>query len=108
MTKPLILTAALLLLAGAVQAEEITCKGSITSIQGEGLVTRTHRFEVADVTGADVMAVLENARKIAQDRQNKAGRKNPSSNFRKFSDVDLQCVQGSEKFQVRRSLRTGR
>jgi hypothetical protein len=107
MRKSLILSAAFLLLAGAVEAEEITCKGSINSVQGEGLVNRTHRFEVADVTGSDVMAVLDKCRKIAQERQNRAARKNPAGNFRKFSDINLECVKGAEKFQLRRTLQTG-
>ena len=106
MKKSAMLTAVTLLLAGTVQAEVITCKGIITSIQGEGLVNRTHRFEVADVTGTDVTAILERCRKIARDRQNRAARTNPASRFRKFSDIDLQCVKGGETFEVRRSLQT--
>lgn len=105
--RSLILSAAFLLMAGAVQAEDVICKGNITSVQGEGLVHKTHRFEVADVTGSDVMAVLTKCRKIAQERQNKAARKNPAGNFRKFSDVDLACVKGAEKFQIRRTVQTG-
>jgi hypothetical protein len=98
----------LLLLAGFAQAEEaITCKGNIISKQGEGLVVRTFRFEVSDVTGSDINGVLDNCRKIVQQRQNKAGRANPATKFRKFSDVELECVQGPEKFQVRRTLQTG-
>ena len=108
MKRSVMLAAVSMLLAGTVQAGDITCRGSITSIQGEGLVNRVHRFEVSDVTGTDVMAVLEQCKKIAQDRQNRAARSNPASLFRKFSDIDLQCVQGPEKFRIQRSLQTGR
>ena len=107
MTKSLILSAVLLLWVGGVHAEEVTCKGNITSIQGEGLVNRTHRFEVTDVTGTDAKSVLDKCRKIAQERQNRAARKNPSGAFRKFSDIDLECVRGTEKFQLKRTLQTG-
>lgn len=107
MTKSLILTAALALIAGAVQAEEITCQGNITSIQGEGLVARTHRFEVSGITGSDVVAVLDKCRGIARERQSRAARKSPGGTFRQFSDIDLTCSKGAEKFQVRRSIKTG-
>ena len=107
MRKIVMISVALWLLAGTAQAEEITCRGNIFSVQGEGLVNRTHRFEVTEVTGSDVLAVLEKCRKIAQERQKKAARRNPAGNFRKFSDIDLQCVKGSEKFQLRRTLQTG-
>lgn len=101
-------TVLLLLLAPFAHAEQaITCKGSITSIQGEGLVTRTFRFEVADVTGSDLKGVLDRCKNIVQQRQNRAGRANPAEKFRKFSDVELECRQGTEKFQVRRTLQTG-
>lgn len=98
--------AASLLGAGTGQAEEIVCRGSITSTQGEGLVARPHRFEVYDITGEEVMAVLEQCKKIAREKQNWAARKNPGGSFRKFSQVDLDCSKGAEKFQVRRSLQT--
>jgi hypothetical protein len=105
--KTVIMAALLLLVAGGIQAEElITCKGDITSIQGEGLVTRTHRFEVTDVTGSYLAVVLEKCKKIAQERQNRAARKSQTGNFRRFSDVQLDCVKGSEKFEVRRSIQT--
>jgi hypothetical protein len=106
MRKAIICCSVLVLSAAAINAEEITCQGSITSIQGEGLVTKTHRFEVAEVSGGEVMAVLDKCKKIAVDRQNKASKKNPFGNFRKASKVDLACVQGSEKFQLRRSIQT--
>jgi hypothetical protein len=106
MTKLLVVIAAIVW-AGTVQAEEVVCRGNIISIQGEGLVNRTYRFEVDNVKGPDVMAVLEKCKAIARERQGRAARKNPSGNFRPFSDIDLQCVQGSEKFDVRRTLQTG-
>lgn len=92
--------------AGAVQAQGIHCKGSITSIQGEGLVARTHRFEVTDVTGTDVAAVLEKCTKIARERQNRAARSNPAALFRKSSSVNLECVNGVETFQLQRNIQT--
>jgi len=105
--KTIMIAALVLLVAGGVQAEElISCKGDITSIQGEGLVARTHRFEVSDVTGSDLMVVLEKCRKIAQERQNRAARKSQFGNFRRFSDVQLDCLKGSEKFEVRRTIQT--
>jgi hypothetical protein len=104
--KGLVLCTALLLMAGLVHAGEITCKGSITSVQGEGLVARTHRFEVSGVTGNDIMALLEKCKKLAQQGQNQAARKNPGGNFRKFSNVELLCVQGGESFTVKRALQT--
>lgn len=101
-------TLLLLLAAGFAQAEPaITCKGNITSTQGEGMVTRTYRFEVADITGGDIQEVLDNCGKITRQRQHKAGRAKPADIFRKFSQVELECTQGSRKFQVRRTLRTG-
>ena len=102
----LLLAAALVLAAGEVQAEEVVCSGSISSVQGEGLVARTHRFELHDVSGSDLMAVLEKCKKIAQERQNRAARKNPGGAFRKFSDLELNCKKGGENFQVRRSIQT--
>jgi hypothetical protein len=99
--------ALLILLTGQAQAEEaVTCRGSVTSKQGEGLVVKTFRFEVADVTGSDMNDILEKCRKIVQQRQNKAGRANPALGFRKLSDLDLDCTKGSQKFQVRRTLQT--
>lgn len=96
------------LLAGLAHAEDaVTCKGNIISKQGEGMVVKTFRFEVADVTGRDVNDVLAKCKKIAQDRQNKAGRANPALAFRKVSDLDLECNGSSGKFQVRRALQTG-
>ena len=101
-----ILVTAFLLLTSAVGAEEITCKGNIISIQGEGMVARKHRFEVSGVTGYDVNEVLGKSRKIAQERQNRAARKNPAGNFRKMSDLELECTRGSERFEVRRIIKT--
>jgi len=97
---------AFLLLASAAGAEEITCRGNIISIQGEGLVARKHRFEVSGVTGNDVNQVVENCRRIAVERQNKAARRNPGGNFRKFSDLELECTKGTEKFEIRRLIKT--
>jgi hypothetical protein len=98
----------LLILAGLAHAEDpISCKGSVTSKQGEGLVVKSFRFDVSDVTGGDMNDVLEKCKKIVQQRQNKAGRANPAVGFRKFSDLDLDCTQGPRKFQVRRTLQTG-
>lgn len=85
---------------------EISCKGTITSVQGEGLIARTHRFQVEAVEGADLSAVLDACKKIAQDRENRAARKTPGGNFRPFSEVDLQCVQDGQQIQVRRSIKT--
>jgi ABC-type xylose transport system substrate-binding protein len=102
----LLASAAALLLAAPVQADDLVCKGDITSVQGEGLVKKTHRFEVAGVTGTDVMAVLERCKKIALERQNVAARKNPGGNFTATSVVDLQCVKGSENIAIRRTIRT--
>lgn len=99
--------AVLLLVAGAAQAEDVICKGSITSVQGEGLVARSHRFEVFDLAGSDLVAVLEQCRTIAQEKQNRAARKSPGGAFRKVSQIDLECSKGGEKFQVRRSIQTG-
>ena len=100
-------SALLVLLAGTAQGEEaVTCRGSITSKQGEGLVVKTFRFEVDGVTGSDLKDVLESCKKIALQRQNKAARANPAVAFRRFSDFDLDCSRGNEKFQVRRTLQT--
>ena len=96
-----------LLTAGLAQAEEaLTCRGSITSKQGEGLKVQTFRFDVTNVAGKDMKEMLENCKKIAQQRQNKAGRANPAVRFKKFSDLDLNCTRGAENFQVRRTLQT--
>ena len=96
-----------ILLAGLAHAEEaVTCRGSITSKQGEGLVVQSFRFDVTDVTGNDMKELLENCKQIALLRQNKAGHANPAVRFRKFSDLDLTCSKGSEKFQLRRTLQT--
>jgi hypothetical protein len=98
----------LLLLASSAQAEDpVTCKGSITSKQGQGLVVKTFRFEIEGVTGSDTMDVLEKCKKITLQKQNRAARANPALGFRRFSDVDLDCTKGTEKFQVRRTLQTG-
>lgn len=101
-----IIVVAALLIATPAAAGEISCKGNIISTQGEGLVARKHRFEVSDVTGSDLAAVLEKCKKIAQERQARAARKNPAGNFRKISDVELTCTKEEEKFEVRRTLQT--
>ena len=106
MRKVIMITAALLFWAATVQAEEVTCKGDITSVQG-GLVSRTYRFDVPSVNGGDMMAILEQCKKMAQERQNRAARKNPGGKFRKFSYIDLNCAKGSQKFQIRQTLETG-
>jgi hypothetical protein len=108
MMRSAVLCAALLLMAGAARGETITCKGNITSTQAMGLAARKYRFEVSDVTAQDIMAVLEKCKKIAQDMQNHAARKNPGGAFSRFSDVELQCVQGTQTFQIKRALQTGR
>ncbi|MCM0080414.1 hypothetical protein L4X63_02315 [Geomonas sp. Red32] len=92
--------------ASGAQADEVVCKGSITSIQGEGLVARSHRFDVDRVVGQDVNQILENCRQIARDKQNRASRRNPGGNFRKNSQVALQCQRGAEKFEVKRTIDT--
>ncbi|GFO62597.1 hypothetical protein M1B72_20645 [Geomonas paludis] len=96
----------LLLVAGTAGAEELICRGNIVSTQGEGIVARKHRFEVSDVTGDDVQAVLEKCRKIALERQGRAARKNPGGNFTPLSQVELQCSKGNEKIEVRRTIQT--
>ncbi|HJV33513.1 hypothetical protein [Geomonas sp.] len=90
----------------AARAGEMVCHGTITSTQGEGLVARTHRFEVESVAGSDLSSVLEKCKKIAQDKQNRAARKNPGGNFKPFSDIDLQCQQDGQMTAVRRSITT--
>jgi len=107
--KRLILLSLLAIVPAAAKADDlIICRGNIVSTQGEGIIARKHRFEVADLTGNDVTAVLEKCRKIAAERQARAARKNPGGNFRKLSEVELQCSKGAEKFEVRRTLQTGR
>lgn len=105
MKKTMIL-AVLLFTPAMAGAEELICKGNIISTQGEGMVARKHRFEVSDVTGSDLNAVLEKCRKIAQERQSRAAKKNPGGNFRKLFDVELECTRGGEKTEVRRTLQT--
>jgi len=104
MVRAAILAAALVVpgIAGAEQA--MVCKGEITSIQGEGLVARTHRFEVPELAGADVQEILEKTKKIASEKQGKAFRKNASLRFRKNAEVNLECRKGEEQFQVKRSI----
>lgn len=96
----------LLLFAGTASGEDLFCRGNIISTQGEGIVARKHRFEVADVTGSDVTAVLARCKTIAQERQARAARKNPGGTFRAVSEVELHCTRGTESFEVRRSLLT--
>lgn len=96
----------LLLFASAASGEDLFCRGNIISTQGEGIVARKHRFEVADVTGSNVEAVLARCKTIARERQARAARKNPGGNFRAVSEVELHCTRGTENFEVRRSLRT--
>jgi len=99
--------AGILLFAGLAQAQDaVTCKGVITSKQGQGLVVKTFRFEVGEVTGSDVQDVLEKCKKIALQRQNKAARPNPGIAFGNVSDVDLTCTKAKERFTVQRSLQT--
>ncbi|QWV92997.1 hypothetical protein KP004_17785 [Geomonas oryzisoli] len=104
--KTTILLSLLLLLSGTAGAEELICRGNIVSTQGEGIVARKHRFEVADVTGDDIQAVLEKCKHIALERQARAARKNPGGNFTAFSEVDLQCSKGTEHITVRRRVQT--
>jgi hypothetical protein len=108
MSRLLVASGALVMaLASPAHAEQsVSCKGSITSKQGEGLVVRTFRFEVDAVTGSDLKEVMERVRVIARQRQNKAGRANPAQGFRRFSEIDLDCSRGVERFQVRRTLQT--
>ena len=108
MSKLLVTSCALLiLLTGVAHAEDaVICKGNIISKQGEGMVVKTFRFEVSNVIGRDMKDVLEKCKKIAQQRQNKAGRANPAVGFKKFSDLDLECIQGGQKLLVRRTLQT--
>ncbi len=96
----------LFLLFGTAHGEELFCRGNIISTQGEGIVARKHRFEVADVTGSDVNAVLAQCKIIARERQARAARKNPGGNFRAVSEVELHCTRGTESFEVHRSLQT--
>lgn len=107
--KRLILLSLLATVPATAQADDlIICRGNIVSTQGEGIIARKHRFEVADVTGSDVTAVLEKCRKIAAERQARAARKNSGGIFRKLSEVELQCSKGAERFEVRRTLQTSR
>ena len=107
MARTVLMAMAFALLATAARGQEvISCRGNITSIQGEGLVHRTYRFEVSEVKGIDLATVLERCRELARDRQNKAARQNPGGSFRKMSDVNLDCVRGTEKFDVRRTIQT--
>lgn len=93
--------------ATASRAEDaVTCRGTITSKQGEGMVVRTFRFEVDRVSGRDLDQVLENCRKLAKEKQNRAAKSNPGVPFRNFSDVDLRCSQGGEGFEVKRTVQT--
>lgn len=96
----------LLLLTGTASGEELFCRGNIISTQGEGIVARKHRFEVADVTGSDVSALLAKCKILARERQARAARKNPGGNFRAISEVELHCTRGTESFELRRSLQT--
>ena len=107
-TKALVISGALfILLTGLARAEDaVTCRGNITSKQGEGMVVKTYRFEVSGVTGVDLNDVLNQCKKIAQQRQHKAGRANPATGFRKVSDLDLECTKGPDRFPVHRSLQT--
>ncbi|GFO58462.1 hypothetical protein GMST_07870 [Geomonas silvestris] len=99
--------AALLITGGAAQAQDqMLCRGTITSKQGSGLVVKTFRFEVSEVSGREVGEVLENCKKIAQQRQNKAARSAPGIPFQKFSEVELRCSRGSEQQTVKRLLQT--
>jgi len=98
--------ALILLLAGLARADDaVSCKGNITSKQGEGLLVKTFRFEVA-VAGSDLADLLDRCKKIALQRQNRAGHANPGVGFRKSSDLDLACTRGSETFPLRRTLQT--
>ncbi|QXE89759.1 hypothetical protein [Geomonas subterranea] len=96
----------LLSLAGTAGADDLVCRGNIVSTQGEGIVARKHRFEVADVTGSDIQDVLEKCRRIALERQARAARKNPGGNFTSVSEVELRCAKGTERIEVRRRLQT--
>jgi hypothetical protein len=103
---PFLLVAALAVSPVTARAGDLLCHGTITSIQGEGLVAKTHRFEVESVGGSDLESVIDKCKKIAQDKQNRAARKNPGGNFRPFSELDLQCQQDGQKTTVRRSVKT--
>ncbi|MBJ6726474.1 hypothetical protein JFN93_17320 [Geomonas sp. Red875] len=98
------LAAILLCAASASADDDLVCNGTITSIQGEGMVARTYRFDVQNVTGSDVQDVLEKCKKIAADRQGKLYRKDASLFFRKNSQVELECRKGVEKLNVRRQI----
>lgn len=98
--------AAFLLSAAAVHAEEISCNGTVFSMQDVGIGTLTHRFVVDRVTGSDLPEVVEKCRMIALDRQAKISLK-ARVHFHKFSALDLQCVKGAEKFPLKRTVETG-
>lgn len=102
----LVCAISLAVLAERAGAEEIVCKGSVTSIQGEGLIARTHRFEIEGVGGSDLNAVIDRCRKIARERQNRAAGRNPGASFKPLSALDLQCVQDGRQIAVRRTIRT--
>lgn len=96
---------ALMLMGGTALADEmVVCNGDIFSTQGEGMVSKQHRFEVWNISGADVQEVLEKCRKIAAERQAKVYRKDASLFFRKNAEVNLECKKGGEKFQVKRMI----
>lgn len=83
--------------------EALNCRGDVTSIQGEGLIARTYRFEVA-ASGDDEQQVLEKCKKVVGEKQARMFRKNPALNFRKLSEVNLECQKGGGKFTLKRSL----
>jgi hypothetical protein len=105
--KSLVLTGCLLI-PFSVSAQQIICRGSITSIQGEGLVARSHRFDLFDLAGTDVSDIIAKSVEIAREKQNRAAARNPGTPFRPFSDLDLQCLQGGQNIHIRRSVRTSR
>ncbi|GFO69980.1 hypothetical protein GMLC_35590 [Geomonas limicola] len=101
--------AAVALLVGVASAQaqdQMVCRGTITSKQGSGLVVKIFHFEVSEVTGGEVGEVLENCKKIAQQRQNKAARSAPGVPFQKFSEVELRCSRGAVQQTVKRLLQT--
>ena len=102
----ILVVAAAICWAGAAFAEEVVCRGSISSMQGEGIVTKTYRFDVSAVAGGDLQMVLAKCKRIAQEKQAWMARKNPGGNFRSTSYVDMECVNGTERFLLRRSLQT--
>lgn len=95
----------LLLGQGVARAEvETSCKGNIASVQGEGMVARSYRFEVERVAGTDLQEILGKCRKIAAEKQARMSRKNPGPPFRRFADLELECRKGGESFTVKRSI----